>query len=149
MKNNCNFFSTNLCLKEGMMRKMDTKQISENKNLISILKGVLISLGTTFVLLVIFAAILTYTNIQESTITPVVIIITAVSLLIGSTIGNRKIQKNGLINGAVVGLIYILILYFISSILNGNFALNISSIIMIIVSIFFGILGGVVAVNKK
>ena len=128
---------------------MDTKQISENKDLISILKGVGISLGTTFILLVIFAAILTYTNLQESTITPVVIIITAVSLLIGSTLGNRKIQKNGLINGAIVGLIYILTLYLISSILNGNFALNISSIIMIIVSIFFGILGGVIAVNKK
>ena len=128
---------------------MDTKQISENKNLISIFKGVVISLVTTFILLIIFAAILTFTNIQENTISPVVIIITAVSLLIGSTIGNRKIQKNGLLNGAMVGLIYILFLYLISSILNGNFSLNLASIIMIIVSIFFGILGGVVAVNKK
>ncbi len=128
---------------------MDTKQISENKNLISIFKGVVISLVTTFILLIIFAAILTFTNIQENTISPVVIIITAVSLLIGSTIGNRKIEKNGLLNGAMVGLIYILFLYLISSILNGNFSLNLASIIMIIVSIFFGILGGVVAVNKK
>ena len=128
---------------------MDTKQISENKNLISIIKGVTISLIATFILLIIFAAILTYTNIQENTIAPIVIIITAVSLLIGSTIGNRKIQKNGLLNGAMVGLIYILFLYLISSILNGNFSLNLASIIMIIVSIFFGILGGVVAVNKK
>ena len=128
---------------------MDTKQISENKNLISIFKGVVISLVTTFILLIIFAAILTFTNIQENTISPVVIIITAVSLLIGSTIGNRKIEKNGLLNGAMVGLIYILFLYLISRILNGNFSLNLASIIMIIVSIFFGILGGVVAVNKK
>ena len=128
---------------------MDTKQISENKNLISIFKGVVISLVTTFILLIIFAAILTFTNIQENTISPVVIIITAVSLLIGSTIGNRKIEKNGLLNGAMVGLIYILFLYLISSTLNGNFSLNLASIIMIIVSIFFGILGGVVAVNKK
>lgn len=128
---------------------MDTKQISENKNLISIFKGVVISLVTTFILLIIFAAILTFTNIQENTISPVVIIITAVSLLIGSTMGNRKMEKNGLLNGAMVGLIYILFLYLISSTLNGNFSLNLASIIMIIVSIFFGILGGVVAVNKK
>ena len=128
---------------------MDTKHISENKNLISIFKGVVISLVTTFILLIIFAAILTFTNIQENTISPVVIKITAVSLLIGSTMGNRKIEKNGLLNGAMVGLIYILFLYLISSILNGNFSLNLASIIMIIVSIFFGILGGVVAVNKK
>ena len=127
---------------------METKQVTENKNLTSILKGVAISLITTFILLVIFAAILTFTNIQENAIVPVVIVITGVSLLIGSTIGNRKIRKNGLINGALVGLIYILILYLISSILNGNFLLNMKSIIMIIVSIIFGILGGVIAVNK-
>ena len=128
---------------------MDTKQISENKNLISIFKGVLISLGTTFILLIIFAALLTYTNIQESVITPVIIVITAISLLIGSTIGNNRVQKNGLLNGAMVGLIYILLLYLISSILNGNFALNIASIIMIVVSMFFGTFGGVIAVNRK
>ena len=128
---------------------MDTKQISENQNLISIFKGVLISFGTTFILLIIFAALLTYTNIQESVITPVIIVITAISLLIGSTIGNNRVQKNGLLNGAMVGLIYILLLYLISSILNGNFALNIASIIMIVVSMFFGTLGGVIAVNRK
>ena len=127
---------------------METKQVIESNNLTSILKGVAISLVTTFILLVIFAAILTFTNVQENAIVPVVIVITGVSLLIGSTIGNRKIRKNGLINGALVGLIYILILYLISSILNGNFLLNMKSIIMIIVSIIFGILGGVIAVNK-
>ena len=127
---------------------METKQVIESKNVTSILKGVAISLITTFILLVIFSAILTFTNVQENAIVPVVIVITGVSLLIGSTIGNRKIRKNGLINGALVGLIYILILYLISSILNGNFLLNMKSIIMIIVSIIFGILGGVIAVNK-
>ena len=127
---------------------METKQVIESNNLTSILKGVAISLVTTFILLVIFAAILTFTNVQENAIVPVVIVITGVSLLIGSTIGNRKIRKNGLINGALVGLIYILILYLISSILNGNFLLNMKSIIMIIVAMIFGILGGVIAVNK-
>ncbi len=127
---------------------METKQVIESKNVTSILKGVAISLITTFILLVIFSAILTFTNVQENAIVPVVIVITGVSLLIGSTIGNRKIRKNGLINGALVGLIYILILYLISSILNGNFLLNMKSIIMIIVAMIFGILGGVIAVNK-
>ena len=91
---------------------METKQVIESNNLTSILKGVAISLVTTFILLVIFAAILTFTNVQENAIVPVVIVITGVSLLIGSTIGNRKIRKNGLINGALVGLIYILICLF-------------------------------------
>ena len=112
-------------------------------------KGTGISLLVTFILLIIFSAILTYTNISENTITPVILIITAISILIGSSIGNMNAQKNGILNGALVGGSYVLILYFISSLLNWKFSLNLQSIIMIIVGIVFGILGGIVGVNRK
>ncbi len=128
---------------------MEPAQNSGNENLKGIAKGVLISFCTTIIACLIFAVILTYTNISENTITPVIIMITAISIFIGSTIGNAKIQKNGLANGACVGLIYILAIYLVSSILNGHFTLNIASIIMIVLSIVFGILGGIIAVNKK
>lgn len=128
---------------------MENMQISENKSIINILKGVGISLITTVILLIIFSIVLTYTNIQESTINPVIMIITAISILIGSSLGNIKIKKNGLINGGIIGGIYILTIYLISSILNWKFSLNINSLIMIIVAIVFGILGGIIGVNKK
>ena len=76
-------------------------------------------------------------------------IITSISILIGSSLGNIKIKKNGLINGGMIGGIYILIIYLISSILNWRFSLNVQSIIMIVVAIVFGILGGIIGVNKK
>lgn len=115
----------------------------------SIAKGVGISLITTFILLIIFSILLTYTNINENTITPVIIVVTAISILIGSSIGNMKMQKNGILNGGLVGCLYILILYLISSLLNWNFGLNVQSIIMVIVGVIFGIFGGIVGVNKK
>ena len=115
----------------------------------NIFKGTGISLLITFILLVIFSIILTYTNLSENTITPVIIVVSGISILIGSSIGNIKMQKNGILNGGLVGGIYILILYTISSILNWDFGLNLQSIIMIIVGIVFGILGGIVGVNKK
>lgn len=121
----------------------------ENKFIVNIAKGVGISLIATFIFLIIFSIILTYTNIKEEVINPVIIIITAVSILIGSSIVNIKIRKNGLINGGIVGGTYILTIYLISSILNWNFALDIQSIIFIIVGIIFGILGGIIGVNKK
>ena len=58
-------------------------------------------------------------------------------------------KKNGLINGALIGGIYILLLYFISSLLNWKFGLNLQSLVMIIVGVIFGIVGGIVGVNKK
>ncbi len=120
-----------------------------DKTLSNIAKGVLISLVTTFILLLIFAVILTYTGVSEAVMNPVIIVITAISILIGSSIGNIKIRKNGLINGALIGGIYILIIYMISSILNWKFSLNVQSIIMIVISMIFGVLGGIIGVNKK
>lgn len=82
---------------------MESIQINENRFIINILKGVGISLITTVVLLITFSIILTYTNIQENVINPVIMIITAISILIGSSLGNIKIKKNGLINGGIIG----------------------------------------------
>ncbi len=127
---------------------MEPVNISNN-NLKGVIKGVVISYIFTIVMCLIYAIVLTYTNVQENTIPPVIIVITAISIFIGSTIGNYKIQKNGLLNGALVGLIYIVTIYLISSILNGYFTLNIASVIMIVLSILFGILGGIIAVNRK
>ena len=120
-----------------------------NKTFTNIAKGVVISLITTFILLLIFSAILTYTQVSEEVINPVIIVITAISILIGSSIGNVKIRKNGLMNGAIIGGAYIIIIYFISSILNWRFGLEPQSIIMIVIGMIFGILGGIIGVNKK
>lgn len=112
-------------------------------------KGLLISFLITVVSLLIFSILLTYTNIGENTITPVIIIVTSISILIGSSIVNMKIKKNGMLNGALIGGSYILILYLISSTLNMRFSLNIQSIIMIAAGILFGIVGGIIGVNRK
>ena len=117
--------------------------------IINVLKGAGISLLTTVILLIIFSLVLTYTNIQENVINPVIIMITAVSILIGSSIGIGKMKKDGLINGAIVGVVYMIVIYLISSILNWKFKLNIQSIIMIGIGIAFGILGGIIGVNRK
>ena len=127
----------------------DTINNFQTNNLFRIFKGSLISIIFTLVLLFIFSIILTYTSISESVISPVIIVISAISILIGSSISTMKIKKNGLINGALVGLIYMLFIYFISSIINTGFALNLNSVIMIISGVIAGVVGGVVGVNIK
>ncbi len=52
-------------------------------------------------------------------------------------------------NGALVGGIYMITIYLISSILNWKFGLELQSILMIGIGIVFGILGGIIGVNKK
>ena len=127
------------------MEKLNKSELS--KNIARILKGTGISILLTLILLLIFATILTYTSIQDNTIKPVIIIISGISILIGSSISTLKINKNGILNGGAVGLIYILALYILSSTAGTGFILNMYSIIMIIVSIITGIIGGIIGVN--
>ena len=101
------------------------------------------------VLLLIFSAILTYTSISESVSNPVIIIITAISILLASQLSTRKIKKNGIVNGGIIGGIYIISIYLISSIVTGNFALGINAIVMIIASIVAGMFGGIIGVNAR
>ena len=124
-------------------------EVFENNNVfIKILKGVGISFAFTLISLTIFSALLTYTNLSESLIQPVVISVTGISILAGSFFATRKVGKNGIIKGIGVGLIYIFLIYLISSIVNGgNFALTMGSVIMILIGILCGAIGGIIGVN--
>ena len=121
----------------------------DEKNFSNILKGSIISIIITLVFLVIFSLVIANTNVKESTIIPGIIIISAMSLLIGSIISTLKVSKKGLLNGALVGLIYIIILYIISSFVNQNFEINVKCLIMIVTSIIMGIIGGIIGINIK
>ncbi len=120
-----------------------------NNYIIRMSTGIAISVVLTLVLLFVFSIILAYTNTSEATIVPVIIGITGISILSGSSIATSKIKKKGIINGMIIGGVYILILYLISSILSAQFGLNMYSIIMMIIGIIAGAIGGIVGVNLK
>lgn len=127
------------------MEKLNNSKTKENFK--RIIKGSIMSIILTLVLLFIFSIIVTYTNVKESIISPIIIIITSISILIGSSISSLKIKKNGLLNGAIVGIIYILTIYILSSIMGMGFKIDINSVLMIIFAIAAGMLGGIVGVN--
>lgn len=122
---------------------------SSSNSIIKILKGSAISMITTLILLIIFSVLLTFTNINERTMPTVIIMITALSILLGSQITTLKIKKKGIINGMAVGGTYMITLYFISSIVSKNFSLNKYSIIMMATGLLIGGLGGMIGVNRK
>ncbi len=132
-----------------MNKISDGNKLEINNNIGIIARGVIIAIISSMVLLLIFSAILTYTSISESVSNPVIIIITAVSILLASQLSTRKIKKNGIVNGGIIGGIYIISIYLISSIVTGNFALGINAIVMIIASIVAGMFGGIIGVNAR
>ena len=118
-----------------------------NKNFFRILIGSLNSILISCIIFLFFAIILINTNISENSISPVIIIVEIVSILIGSFISSKQIKKNGILNGALVGGIYIGILYLISSIFVVGVKLDMRSLIIIASSILCGIFGGIIGVN--
>lgn len=119
-----------------------------NNNLfINILKGILISFVITAILFLLFSVLLSFTSLSENTITPVIVVITGISILAGSSIACIKIKKRGLIIGGLIGFLYFSLLYLVSSILSNNYSVNLNSLIMLSISCFSGIIGGIVGVN--
>lgn len=134
--------------KENILKNTITTEESEiKKKILCIVKGCLFSIILSIVLLTIYALLLVNTNISESTMMPVVLTITGISILMGGTISSRKMKKNGLIYGGTVGFVYILTLYLASSVSMVGFSLSMNSFFMLIVGIITGIIGGIIGVN--
>ena len=96
-----------------------------------------------------YAVILVNTTISENTIKPVIITITGVSILIGSSISSLKIKKKGIVNGMCVAILYLGSFYILSSIVLCGFYLNLYSIINILAGITLGGIGGIIGVNLR
>ncbi len=134
----------------NLLKKINNEERSnKNSNFINVARGSIIAITITLVCLVIFSVILANTEVAESTINPVIILVTAVSIFVGSIMSVSRISKRGIINGGIVGMIYFLAIYILSGIVNSNFSINISGIILIICGILAGMLGGIVGVNIK
>jgi len=125
----------------------NVNSLDKTKTIKPILKGYMYSILITCIFLFIYATILVNTNIGENTITPVVIIITAISILIGSSISCIKLKKNGIVNGLCIGAFYFITLYILSSITVTGFGMNLKAIIMILTGTALGGIGGIIGVN--
>ena len=121
----------------------------EEKNIIRLIKGSISSIIISVIFLFVYAIVLTYTTVPESTMPLVITVIIGVSILIGSSISSMKIKKNGFINGGVVGLIYMLFLCISSSMALSGFSINLNTLILIISGIVVGMIGGIIGVNIK
>ena len=103
-----------------------------------IVKGIGISILLSLIFLIIYSIILTYTSVNDTTIPVVIIIINVISILIGSSICTLKLNKNGIINGMMIGGFYMLILYLLSSMIHINFSFTLYSTCFIVLGIIAG-----------
>ncbi|MBZ4647579.1 MAG: hypothetical protein PWR27_2160 [Petroclostridium sp.] len=123
---------------------------SENGVSIStILRGVILAYIITLLIFLIFAVFITYTNFPESAIPTVVVATTVVSLIIAGAGVAKRAKSKGWLNGAIAGITYMIILYFISCLALTGFVFDKYVIYMLILGLFTGAFGGIIGINLK
>lgn len=124
-----------------------TETIKNRLNIISILKGIIVSYIITIPAFVIFSFILTYTDFPERFISAVVVIVSIVSILAAGIVAIKNVSSKGWMNGGIVGFIYTLVLYLLSSIVFKNFSIDRNVVSMTAIGILSGSIGGIIGIN--
>lgn len=124
------------------------EKTSNFKNdLLDVLKSVLFSTLISLGLVLIFAIIIKFASLPNSAILPVNIAIKILSLLAGVFLGFKNLS-NGLLKGAITGLIYMLFTFFIFAALSAFKDVKFSWIDLITLPVA-GAIAGILAVNVK
>ena len=110
-------------------------------------KSLVLSNAISLVLIGVLSLIMSNTNINDSLLYPIIIGIATFSILIGGFCIARNKKEKGIISGSLVGIVYILCLYILSSIILLDFSLTINSLIFIVLGILGGAVGGILGVN--
>lgn len=111
------------------------------------IKGLLFSFIFTLVLFFLFAVILRFTNISDSVIPGIVLLISIISILCGSAICTKNAQNQGWLWGSSIGGTYAVILYLISSLTLTGFSFPLATFYLLLGYIVIGAIGGIVGIN--
>lgn len=98
---------------------------------------------------IIMALIITYTNISESIIPMVASIVMIISCLICGIYTGSKQKRKGWLKGALAGLIYAILIIFMSWILIKDFTIGTNVLFKTLISTITGGIGGMIGVNLK
>jgi len=116
----------------------------------SIFRGAFIAVSISLMLILLFALIIKFLNINESWILPINQIIKIVSIFLGTFFAFNTYNKNkGFIKGFVIGIIYTILAYSTFSILAGQFSFTLTSLTDMLFGGIIGGISGIIVVNLK
>ena len=97
----------------------------------------------------IFSFILTYTDFPEKTISPIVLILTVISVALAGLLTAKHRASGGWLAGAVTGLLYMLILFCIGGIAFDTVTFGVNTFAMFALGMLSGAFGGILGINLK
>ena len=129
---------------------MDKALSADKKNsILCVVKGVLLAVCLTVVLVLILAVIYKFVDLSDSTIKIINQIIKIVSIGFGVFICLKKDRNKGMLKGSIIGSVYMLVSYIVFSLLVSSFNLSITLLYDIIFGALLGLIFGVIFVNFR
>ena len=115
----------------------------------SIFKAIIVAYIITLILFAVFSIFLAYTDFSESAIPTVISVTTVVSVIAAGMVAARSAKSKGWLNGAFVGLLYVIVLYLGGSLALSKFSINQYMITMLFVGVLAGSVGGIAGINMS
>jgi|SRR5699024_7869550 len=115
--------------------------------LIELLKGLILAFLITFILIFIISILLKFTGLREAKLGILNNIVIMLSIVISSIYVVLRVRKNGWLYGAILGLIYYLVIILINIVFYKANVLAPISIFKLIIIMIIGAIGGIIGVN--
>lgn len=98
-------------------------------------KFMIFSILLGFIITCLIGVLLAYTNINDNMMGTLIFVGVAISILIGSTLLNRKIKKRGYLYGLLFGLLFFILIYTFSALASSALIINTTVLVYLIMSI--------------
>lgn len=123
--------------------------LNEHANIISMVKAIAVSYLITIPLFAIFALLLLCSDFPEKFLPSAVITTTLISIVVAGWTSTSKIRSKGWLNGGIIGLVYMLVLYLVSSLVYGDYSITPHVLVMLIIGVVMGSIGGILGINLR
>lgn len=114
-----------------------------------ILKGTLLSLLISLVLVCALAVVVYFSNISDRTVSVATFGVSCLSVFLGALILAKNITSRGLLNGIALAGVYFAVIFIISVLANGGVSVSVSNFLRLLAIFASGALGGVLGINSS
>jgi|GEM_PF-311278 len=120
---------------------------SQSNTYMVMLKSLLVCLIISFVMILLYALILSFTSISDASMSKVTQSIMIISVAISSAYGSKRTRRRGWLFGSVLGAVFAILLIPFGMALGQEFTMDIYLIAKLLVSAVVGAIGGIIGVN--
>lgn len=114
-----------------------------------IIKGVLLGYIISVVSIIIYGLLVTFTSLSESSMPIVIIVVSTVSIALAAIYVAIKVESRGWLNGALTGLVYMIVLLLLSFLFKSGVTLDRFVLIRMFMGFVIGSLAGIIGINLK